>query len=160
MPPHMRIDQRTSCLNHGLRVAIAVMSIGIGGQIDLASPATPRPHTKEHPIAIDATALEPPTRWNVPGITPLIWSLDPDSTEAFKTTERHELQLKPGNYRFGTFTFDFPFTVTLEGKVDYATALDQCVSGRGTSELKIRCTKMQPYGGQPPDYWKNQNGGK
>ena len=106
---------------------------------------------------IDATALEPPTWWYVPGVTPLVWNLDPDSTEALKTTERHELQLKPGGYRFGTFTFDFPFSVTLEGKLDFAGTLDQCVSGRGTNELKVRCSKTQPYGGQP-EYWGNKNG--
>lgn len=120
-----------------------------------AGAATPRPQTKEYAITIDATALNPPTWWYVPGVTPIIWSLEPDSTEALRTTMPHELKLKPGNYRFGTFTFDFPFTVTLEGKLDFAPSLDQCVSGRGASELKIRCSRTQPYGGQP-EYWNHQ----
>lgn len=115
---------------------------------DAASPSLP---TKEYTITVDATALHPPSRWYVPGVTPIIWSLDPDSTEAFRTTEIHELKLKPGSYRFGTFTFDFPFTVTLEGVLDFAPSLDQCVSGRGTQTLIVRCSRTQPYGGQP-DY--------
>ena len=140
----------------GLIMVLAAVSMGSAQHS--ASAATQRPQAKEHPITVDATALNPPTWWYVPGVTPLIWSLDPDSTEAMKTTERHELQLKPGAYRFGTFTFDFPFTVTLDGKLDYSDALDQCVSGRGTKELTIRCSKTQPYGGQPPEYWGNKNG--
>jgi hypothetical protein len=130
-----------------------VMVSSTGGQI-LAAPQ--RPQTKEYAITIDATALYPPTWWYVPGITPIIWSMDPDNTEALQTTSPHELKLKPGNYRFGTFTFDFPFVVTLEGKLDYATSLDQCISGRGTNALTIRCTKTQPYGGQRDDYWSQQ----
>jgi hypothetical protein len=116
--------------------------------------ASQRPHTKEYAITVDATALHPPTWWYVPGVTPLIWSLEPENTDAFKTTERQELKLKPGAYRFGTFTFDFPFMVTMDGKLDFAPSLDQCVGGRGTAELKVLCSKVQPYAGQP-EYWKN-----
>src|SRR6185295_9305015 len=159
---HMRIDRqdgRATWSRWAWLVSLTVIHIVVGLQaLDTpADAATQRPHTKEHPITIDATALDPPTWWYVPGVTPLVWNLDPDSTEAMKTTDRHELQLKPGAYRFGTFTFDFPFTVTLDGKLDFAGTLDQCVSGRGTSELKIRCSKTQPYGGQP-EYWGNKNG--
>ena len=111
--------------------------------------APPPAYTKEHPITIDATRLNPPTRWYVPGVTPIIWSLDPDSTDAFRTTTMKELKLKPGSYRFGTFTFDFPFAVTLEGVLEYAKSLDQCVEGRGTQKLTVRCSRTQPYGGQP-----------
>jgi len=117
----------------------------------LASPASaapPAPYSKEHGITIDATALTPPTWWHVPGKTPIIWSMDPDNTEAYRTTAVRELKLKPGSYRFGTFTFDFPFVVTLEGVLDFAPSLDQCVSGRGTQVLTIRCSRTQPYGGQ------------
>ena len=113
--------------------------------------APPPLHTREHPITVDATALKPPTRWHVPGVTPIIWSMDPDYTEALRTTERGELKLKPGKYRFGTFTFDFPFTVTLEGVLEFASSLDQCVTGRGTQTLTVRCSQTQPYSGQP-DY--------
>jgi len=117
----------------------------------LVSDAAPPPHTKEFPITVNATALNPPTWWHVPGVTPMIMTMDPETTEALRTTESRELKLKPGTYRFGTFTFDFPFVVTLEGVLDFAPSLDQCVSGRGTQTLTIRCTQMQPYVG-PPDY--------
>jgi hypothetical protein len=110
--------------------------------------APPPAYSKEHLITIDATALHPPTRWHVPGVTPIIWSLDPESTEAFETTAPQEVKLKPGSYRFGTFTFDFAFVVTLDGALDFAHSLDECVSGRGTQKLIIRCSRTQPFGGQ------------
>jgi hypothetical protein len=116
-----------------------------------AGAAPPGLYAKEYPITVDATALTPPTRWQVPGFTPMIMTLDPESTEAYRTTAARELKLKPGNYRFGTFTFDFPFVVTLEGKLEFASSLDQCVSGRGTQTLTVKCSRTQPYGGQP-DY--------
>ncbi len=109
--------------------------------------APPAAHTKEHAITFDATALAPPTRWQVPGITPMIMTLDPDSTDAYRSTERRTLQLKPGSYKFGTYTFDFPFAVTLEGKLDFAASLDQCVSGRATQTLTVKCSRTSPYGG-------------
>jgi len=114
-----------------------------------AGAAPPPAYTKEYPITIDATRLNPPTWWHVPGMTPIIWSLDPESTEAFRTTTMQELKLKPGSYRFGTFTFDFLFAVTLEGVLEYAKSLDQCVNGRGTQKLTVSCSRTQPYGGQP-----------
>jgi len=110
--------------------------------------AQPNPYLTEYRITIDATALKPPTRWQVPGVTPMIMTMDPDTTEAFRTTTRQELALKPGSYHFGTFTFDFPFVVTLEGVLDFAPSLDECVSGRGTRNLIVRCSRTQPYGGQ------------
>ena len=110
--------------------------------------APPPSHTKEYAITIDATTLHPPTRWQVPGITPMIMTLDPDSTEAYSTTERRELKLKPGSYKFGTFTFDFPFNVTLDGKLDFAKSLDQCVAGRDTQMLTVTCSRTHPYGGK------------
>jgi hypothetical protein len=112
------------------------------------SAAPPAPYSKEYTITIDASALTPPTWWQVPGKTPMIMTLDPESTEAFRTTVPHVLTLKPGSYRFGTFTFDFPFVVTLEGVLEFAPSLDQCVSGRGTQVLTIKCSRTQPYGGQ------------
>ncbi|WP_447979834.1 hypothetical protein [Candidatus Nitrospira bockiana] len=102
-------------------------------------------------ITIDATALTPPGWWYVPGVTPIIWSLDPDSTEAFRTTESRTLVLTPGAYRFGTFTFDFPFVVTEQGTLDFASSLDHCVRGRGDTTLTVRCGRTQPYSGRP-DY--------
>ena len=68
--------------------------------------------------------------------------------DAYKTTESRALKLKPGKYKFGSFTFDFPFTVNLEGKLEFAQSLDQCVEGRGTQTLTVRCSRTYPYGGQ------------
>lgn len=117
-----------------------------------ASDSNPvNPLLKEYIITINPTMLHPPTRWHIPGVTPLIWTGDPASSQAFKTTEARQVKLKPGEYRFGTFTFDFRFRVTLSGTLDYPSALDQCVSGRGTQTLTIRCSHTQPYP-QEPDY--------
>ena len=55
--------------------------------------------------------------------------------DAYKTTESRALKLKPGKYTFGSFTFDFPFAVNLEGKLEFDQSLDQCVEGRGTQTL-------------------------
>ena len=117
--------------------------------------APPSAYSKEYAITVDPTSLEPPTRWHVPGITPIITSMDPDTSDAFSTTEAQPVTLKPGQYRFATFTFDFPFTVTLEGNLDFARSLDQCVQGRGTRVLKVQCGRTQPYGGVP-EYWSDQ----
>jgi hypothetical protein len=111
--------------------------------------AAPSLYSKEYTITVDATALHPPTWWQVPGVTPMIMTLDPETTEAYRTTLSRDLRLKPGNYRFGTFTFDFPFVVTLEGVLDYSGSLDQCVKGRGTQKLTVVCSRTQPYGGKP-----------
>jgi hypothetical protein len=112
------------------------------------------PHLKEYVIRVDASKLTPPTWWYVPGVTPIIWSMDPDNTEALKTTDPYDLKLKPGAYRFGTFTFDFPFVVTLEGRLDFAASLDQCVTGRGTQTLMVRCSQTMPFVGER-EYWKD-----
>ena len=81
------------------------------GTVGTSEAGPPPAYTKEHVITIDATMLHPPSWWYVPGVTPLIWSMDPENTEAYRTSTVRELRLKPGSYRFGTFTFDFPFTV-------------------------------------------------
>ena len=117
---------------------------------------TVNPLTREFVIKVDPTTLTPPTWWQVPGVTPLIWSMDPVSTDALPTSEARELRLKPGKYQFGTFTFNFVFKVTLSGTLEYAKTLDQCVDGRGTSNLTIRCSHTQPYP-QEPDYHDSQN---
>lgn len=137
-----------SALSWQRLVAGFALAAGVLMQVQSAVAAPPAPYAKEHPITIDASALTPPTWWHVPGKTPIIWSMDPDNTEALRTTTPRELTLKPGSYRFGTFTFDFPFVVTLEGVLDFAPSLDQCVSGRGTRVLTITCSRTQPYGGQ------------
>jgi hypothetical protein len=120
-----------------------------------AEAAPPAAYTREHVIVFDATALTPPTWWQVPGVTPMIMTLDPESSDAYRTTDRRELKLKPGQYKFGTFTFDFPFTVSLDGKVDFAKSLDQCVEGRGTQTLTVRCSRTYPYGGKRDNYYKD-----
>ncbi len=111
------------------------------------------PLLREYSITVDPSALNPPTWWHVPGITPLIWTKDPINMDAYKTTDVKELRLKPGEYRFGTFTFDFLFKVTLSGTLEFAKTLDQCVNGRGSGKLAIHCSHTQPYP-QDPDYPK------
>lgn len=127
--------------------ALGALVLFIAAWLGSADAAPPAAHMKEYAIMIDATTLHPPTRWQVPGVTPMIMTMDPDSTEAYSTTERRELKLRPGAYKFGTFTFDFPFTVTLEGKLDFAASLDQCVTGRETRTLTVKCSRTHPYGG-------------
>lgn len=102
-------------------------------------------------VTIDATAIVSQSWWHVPGVTPSIWTSDPETSDAYRTTEPRVLQLKPGRYKFISFTFDFPFDVTPAGTVAYATALDQCVGGRGTATLIVRCKRTYPHGGKP-DY--------
>jgi hypothetical protein len=116
----------------------------------------PPAHFKEHTITIDATKLVPPSWWQVPGITPSIWASDPESLDAPKTSELRELALKPGKYKFISFTFDFPFAVTLDGTLDFAASLDQCIEGRGTRTLIVRCKRMYPHGGERDDYYNQK----
>ncbi|MEW6246749.1 MAG: hypothetical protein AB1555_08580 [Nitrospirota bacterium] len=146
----MRVRREPSLdrLKWWVRGACLVSVLLIGSSLWTASAAPPAAYLKEYPIIVDATALDPPTRWQVPGVTPMIMTLDPETSDAYRTTERKELKLKPGKYRFGTFTFDFPFTVTLDGVLEFAQSLDQCVEGRGTQTLTVRCTRTVPYGGQ------------
>lgn len=114
----------------------------------------PPAHLRAHPITVDATKLVPTSWWQVPGITPSIWNSDPESLDAPKTSELRELQLRPGKYKFISFTFDFPFTVNLNGTLDFSTSLDQCVQGRGTTTLVILCKRTYPHGGQPDPYYE------
>ena len=114
----------------------------------------PAAYTQEHTITIDATTINPQTWWHVPGVTPPIQASDPESMDAYRTTEPRTLKLKPGKYKFISFTFDFPFTVNLEGKLEVAQSLDQCVEGRGTQTLIIRCSRTYPHGGQRDNYYQ------
>jgi len=104
---------------------------------------------QEHAITIDATSIVSQSWWQVPGVTPSIWTSDPETSDAYRTSDTRVLQLKPGQYKFISFTFDFPFDVTPEGTVAYAPTLDQCVEGRGTHTLIVRCKRTYPHGGQP-----------
>ncbi|MBX9661592.1 MAG: hypothetical protein K2X00_23790 [Nitrospiraceae bacterium] len=116
----------------------------------------PPAHLKEHPITIDATQLVPASWWQIPGATPSIYHSDPDSLDAPKTSEKRELQLKPGKYKFISFTFDFPFAVNLSGMLEFSKALDQCVEGRGTQTLVIKCKRTYPHGGQRDQYYEQK----
>lgn len=116
-----------------------------------AEAGPPAAYTTEHPITIDATVLDPPSWWQVPGVTPSIYNSDPESMDAYKTTDKQTLALRPGKYKFVSFTFDFAFSVNLEGKIEFASSLDQCVGGRGTQTLLVRCKRTYPHGGEP-DY--------
>ena len=135
------------------RWAMGLLPLLFAGTVglEMADAAPPPSYTKEHAIMIDPTVLDPPSWWYVPGVTPSIYNSDPDSLDAFKTTDKRTLALKPGKYKFISFTFDFPFSVNLDGKLDFAPSLDQCVEGRGTQTLIVRCKRTYPYGGQP-DY--------
>jgi hypothetical protein len=104
-----------------------------------------------YPVTIDATSLVSQSWWTVPGVTPSIWTSDPESSDAYRTSEPRILQLTPGRYKFISFTFDFPFEVTQQGTVEFSSTLDQCVGGRGTKTLIVRCKRTYPHGGQP-DY--------
>ena len=123
--------------------------VGVFSHISWANSIPTGPYSTAYDITVDSTALEPPTHWHVPGVTPFLITLDPETTEAFSTTDRKAVKLKPGRYYFGTYTFDFPFMVTLEGRLDFSESLDQCVEGRGTKTLTVRCSRTQPYGGNP-----------
>lgn len=117
---------------------------------------TPPAHLKEHTITIDATKLVPQSWWQVPGVTPTIWTLDPETSDAYRTSEPRELSLKPGKYKFISFTFDFPFMVNLDGTIDFSKSLDQCIEGRGTQTLVVRCKRMYPHGGQRDQYYEQK----
>jgi len=124
----------------------------IGGWMALSSTAgvagPPPAHLKEHTITVDATKLVPASWWQVPGVTPSIYNSDPESLDAPKTSERRDLLLKPGKYKFISFTFDFPFMVNLDGTLEFSKSLDQCIEGRGTHTLVVRCKRMYPHGGE------------
>lgn len=148
MISHIRSTHRTFFIC-GLVLAGIIATHTGTGTAGSPSPA----HLKEHTITIDATHLVPVSWWQVPGITPSIWESDLDSLDAPKTSERRELLLKPGKYKFIAFTFDFPFIVTRKGTLDFSSSLDQCIEGRGTTTLTVRCKRMYPHGGQRDSYY-------
>lgn len=146
-------NPQNNSLKRSLCLSLICLSITAFALVAEAAEPT-NPLLREFSITVDPSALNPPTWWHVPGITPLIWTKDPINMDAYKTTDIKELKLKPGEYRFGTFTFDFLFKVTLSGTLDFAKTLDQCVNGRGSEKLTIRCSHTQPYP-QEPDYLQN-----
>ncbi|MDH4362321.1 MAG: hypothetical protein OEW33_16475 [Nitrospirota bacterium] len=133
----------------GLALLCVVASLGMAPVGHSAEPINPL--LQKFSITVDSTALVPPTSWQVPGVTPLIHTMDPISSEAFATTIVRAVSLNPGTYRFGTFTFDFPFIVSREGLLQFDPSLDQCVKGRETRTLTVLCSHTQPYP-QQPDY--------
>lgn len=148
---HDSLTGRTLPIVAGLMAGLATLAFPGTG---LAGP--PPAHLKEHTITIDATKLIPASWWQVPGVTPSIYNSDPDSLDAPKTSERRELLLKPGKYKFISFTFDFPFVVNLDGKLEFAKSLDQCIEGRGTQTLIVRCKRIYPYGGERDSYYEQE----
>ncbi len=142
---HLKASIRSLC------VVLVCLPLVVVSLSQAAEPTNPL--LREFAITVDPSALNPPTWWHVPGMTPLIWTKDPINMDAYKTTQVKELKLKPGEYRFGTFTFDFLFKVTLSGTLEFAKTLDQCVNGRGSGKLSINCSHTQPYP-QDPDYPK------
>src|SRR6266545_469693 len=136
MKPCMTIRRRSMVFGGW---AIGLVAVVLGG-VALGGP--PPAHLKEYASTIDATKLVPASWWQVPGVTPSIYNSDPESLDAPKTSERLELALKPGKYKFISFTFDFPFAVNLDGTLEYAKSLDQCIEGRGTQVLIVRCKRM------------------
>jgi hypothetical protein len=144
----------TLLLRHQTLICSGLLAGLTAIQLETGFASGPPPaHLKEHMITIDATKLVPPSWWQVPGITPSIWASDPESLDAPKTSERRALALKPGKYKFIAFTFDFPFAVTLDGTLDFAASLDQCIDGRGTQTLIVRCKRMYPHGGERDAYY-------
>ena len=119
------------------------------GEVDMAEP--PELQATLYSITIDARSLVSPSWWQVPGVTPSIWTYDPETSDAYRTSESREVPLKPGAYKFVSFTFDFPFEVTTDGTLQYARSLNQCVEGRGTRTLVVKCKRTYPHGGEP-DY--------
>ena len=142
---HLKASIRSLC------VVLVCLPLVVVSLSQAAEPTNPL--LREFAITVDPSALNPPTWWHVPGMTPLIWTKDPINMDAYKTTQVKQLKLKPGEYRFGTFTFDFLFKVTLSGTLEFAKTLDQCVNGRGSGKLSINCSHTQPYP-QDPDYPK------
>ena len=132
-------------MKHSVLAVIGVVAVlgGLGGPATTAGDQrlpSQHPLAKEFPIGVDATAMNPPIVWGIPGVTESIQSLHPLVSDK-KTT----VNLKPGRYSYMTTTFSFEFTVNLDGKLDYRKSLDQCVSGRGTALLTVKCRRTQPF---------------
>ena len=138
----MRVQRR------GFRFLCGLAGLGLALSTTAGLAGPPPAHLREHTITIDATKLVPASWWQVPGVTPSIYNSDPDSLDAPKTSELRDLLLKPGKYKFISFTFDFPFSVNLDGTLEFSKSLDQCIEGRGTHTLVVRCKRMYPHGGE------------
>ncbi len=120
-----------------LGVLLLAMNPGLPAKAD--APVIKHPLAQTHPIIIDATALKPSKAWSIPGVTEPLQSLTGPTTTQITT-----VNLRPGRYMFTTTSLSFEFTVDLEGKLGYAKLHDQCVSGRGTSQLTVNCRFTMP----------------
>jgi hypothetical protein len=123
-----------------MRAAIVAVMIATGATIVVgvtgAEQNPPKfPLAQAHPIVIDATAIVPPRVWSVPGITEPLQSV----RDRMMTNKIATLKLRPGRYMFMTTAFSFEFMVNLDGKLDYRKNLGQCVGGRGTASLVVKC---------------------
>jgi hypothetical protein len=118
----------------------AVLAFAAPAAADQASPK--HPLAQEHPIVVDGTAITPPMPWSVPGVTEPVQSV----RDRMVTDKVVTLKLRPGRYMFMTTIFSFEFMVDLDGKLDYVKTLDQCVGGRGTTTLLVKCRKTQAIG--------------
>ena len=150
LPAYIKFSQDFRLLRRSIVVGLLAASCLLTGSVCLASEPT-NPLLRKFTIMVDPSALYPPTKWQVPGITPLISIMDPVSTVSYSTEDVKQLQLKPGKYQFGTYTFSFFFNIKLSGTLEYDKSLDQCVQGRGTQKLTVTCSHTQPYS-QDPDY--------
>jgi len=103
-----------------------------------ANPPPKHPMAVEHPIVVNATAIVPPRYWSVPGVTEPLQSV----RDRMTTDKVATLQLRPGRYMFTTTAFSFEFTVDLDGVLDYSKQVAQCVEGRGTTTLVVKCHRM------------------
>jgi hypothetical protein len=102
----------------------------------VAEPNPPKlPLAQAHPIVIDATAIVPPRAWSVPGVTEPLQSV----RDRMMTDKVATLKLRPGRYMFMTTVFSFEFMVNLDGNLEYHKNLGQCVGGRGTASLVVKC---------------------
>ena len=74
---------------------IALSCAVLPGHAERLLAAGPPPaYTKEHTITIDPTPLVPQSWWQVPGITPPLWVLDPETSDAYRTNETREWRVE------------------------------------------------------------------
>jgi len=96
------------------------------------------PMAMEHDIVIDATAIQPPRYWSVPGVTEPL-----QSVRGRKVTDKvATLKLRPGRYMFMTSAFSFEFMVNLDGVLEYSKLVGQCLDGRGKTTLVVKCGRI------------------
>ena len=123
----------------GILGVLLLLAMSPGKPAKADAPVIKHPLAQTHAITIDATSLKPAKAWSIPGVTEPLQSMTGPKTNQIMTVD-----LRPGRYMFTTTSLSFEFTVNLEGKLDYAKMHDQCVSGRGTSQLSVNCRFTMP----------------